>query len=70
MKTFQLIHVCKELGARSIIVNQNDFLNDPTIPYEEYKAAMELEVEGKMLLHYGKNPVKTGTLIRKEDINE
>ena len=70
MKTFQLIHVCKELGARSIIVNQNDFLNDPTIPHKEYKAAMELEVGGKMLLHYGKNPVKTGTLIRKEDINE
>lgn len=70
MKNFQLIHVCKELGARSIIITQNDFLNDPTIPYDEYEAAMELEVGDKMLLHYGKNPVKTGTLIRKEDINE
>ena len=42
---------------------------DLTVPYEEYEAAMELEVGGKMLLHYGR-PVKTGTLIRKEDNND
>lgn len=65
MKTFQLIHVCQELGARSCIVTQKELLMDTTIPYEEYEAAMKLEVGDKMLLHYGENPVKIGNLIRK-----
>jgi hypothetical protein len=70
MKTFQLIHVCKDLGACSIIVTQNELMNDQTIPHKEYEAAMKLKVGDKMLIHYGKNPVKTGNLIRKEYINE
>jgi hypothetical protein len=70
MKTYQLIHVCKELGARSIIVTQKELLLDTTIPYEEYEAALESKVGGKMLLHYGSHPVKTGTLIRKDDVIE
>lgn len=65
MKTYQLIHVCKEFGARSCIVTQKDLLMDPTIPYEEYEAALELEVGEKMLIHYGVKPVLTGNLIRK-----
>lgn len=67
MKTFQLIHVCKELGARSCIVTEKDLLMDPTVPYKEYEAAMKLEVGGKMLLHYSEHPVLTGNLIRKEN---
>ena len=70
MKTYQLIHVCKELGARSVLVTQKELLMDPTISYEEIEAAMKLEVGGKMLLHYGEHPIKTGNLIRKEDNNE
>ena len=70
MKIFQLIHVSRELGARSCIVTGNNLENDPTIPHEEYEAAMKLEVGEKMLLHYGENPVKTGNLIRKEDNND
>jgi hypothetical protein len=70
MKTFQLIHVCWELGARSCIVTERDLIKDPTIPSEEYEAAMNLKVGERMLLHYGKHPVKTGNLIRKEDNNE
>ena len=70
MKTFQLIHVCPELGARSCIVTLKDLLMDPTITPEEVEAALDLEVGERMLLHYGKHPVKTGNLIRKENINE
>lgn len=67
MKTFQLIHVCWELGARSCIVTERDLEKDLTIPREEYRAALDLKVGEKMIIHYGKNPVKTGNLIRKED---
>jgi hypothetical protein len=70
MKAFQLIHVCPELGARSCHVTEKDLVMDPTVPYEEYEAAMKLEVGGRMLLHYGEHPVKTGNLIRKEDETE
>ena len=70
MKTFQLIHVCQELGARSCNVTLKDLLLDDTISPEEFEAALELKVGGKMLLHYGGHPVKTGNLIRKEDVNE
>ena len=70
MKIFQLIHVSRELGARSCIVTEKNLENDHTISYEEYMAAMKLEVGDKMLIHYGENPVKTGNLIRKEDHNE
>jgi hypothetical protein len=70
MKTFQLIHVCTEIGARSCIVTELDIKQDSTVPREEYEAAMQLEVGEKMLIHYGKQPVKTGNLIRKEDNNE
>jgi hypothetical protein len=70
MKTFQLIHVCPELGARSCNVTEKDLVMDPTVPYEEYEAAMKLEVGGRRSLHYGEHPVKTGNLIRKEDETE
>lgn len=70
MKTFQLIHVSYELGARSCIITEKDLEKEPTISRKEYEAAMKLEVGGKMLLHYGENPIKTGNLIRKEDNNE
>ena len=70
MKTFQLIHVCRELGARSIIITQKELMKDSTIPSGEYEAAMNLKVGERMLLHYGEHPVKTGNLIRKEDNNE
>ena len=70
MKTFQLIHVCQELGARSCIVTEKEVEMDHTVPHEEYEAAMKLEVGERMLLHYGEHPVKTGNLIRKEDNNE
>ena len=70
MKTFQLIHVTRELGAQSIIITEKEMIMDLTIPREEIETAMKLEVGGKMLLHYGEHPVKTGNLIRKEDNNE
>ena len=70
MKTFQLIHVCQELGARSCIVTEKELVMDPTVPYEEYEMAMKLEVGERMILHYGEHPVKTGNLIRKEDEKE
>ena len=70
MKTFQLIHVTQELGAQSIIITEKEMIMDLTIPREEIETAMKLEVGGKMLLHYGEHPVKTGNLIRKEDNNE
>ena len=70
MKTFQLIHVCKELGARSCIITEKELGKDSTVSREEYEAAIKLEVGGRMLLHYGECPVKTGNLIRKEDNNE
>lgn len=56
MKTFQLIHVCQELGARSCIVTEKDLVMDPTVPYEEYEMAMKLEVGERMILHYGEHP--------------
>ena len=67
MKTFQLIHVCPELGARSCNVTVKDLLMDPTVSPEELEAALDLEVGEKMIIHYGGHPVKTGNLIRKED---
>lgn len=67
MKNFQLIHVCPELGARSCNLIVKELLMDPTVPPEEFEAALDLEVGEKMIIHYGGNPVKTGTLIRKED---
>ena len=70
MKTFQLIHVCPELGARSCIITLKDLLNDDTIPSEEFEAVLDLEVGERMLIHYGEHPVKTGNLIRKENTNE
>ena len=70
MNTVQLIQVCQELGARSCIVTEKDLVMDPTVPYEEYEVAMKMEVGERMILHYGEHPVKTGNLIRKEDINE
>lgn len=70
MKTFQLIHVSWELGARSCIVTENDILKDSTIPHEEYEAAMKLEVGERMLIHFGEDGIKIGNLIRKEDNNE
>lgn len=70
MKIFQLIHVSRELGARSCIVTEKNLVMDHTISHEEYATAMKLEVGDKMLLHYGEHPVKTGNLIRKEDNNE
>ena len=70
MKTFQLIHVCQELGARSCLLTEKDLVMDPTVPLDEYEAAMKLEVGERMLVHYGEHPVKTGNLIRKEDVNE
>lgn len=70
LKTFQLIHVTEELGAQSIDITEKDLVMDPTVPYEEYEAAMKMEIGEKMLLHYGEHPVKTGNLIRKENTNE
>jgi hypothetical protein len=70
MKTFQLIHVSYELGARSCIVTEKDLGKESTVSREEYEAAMKLEVGGRILLHYGENPIKPGNLIRKEDNNE
>lgn len=65
MKTFQLIHVCHELGARSIIVTENEIAMDTTAPAAEIEAAMKLGIGERMLFHFGSNPVKTGNLIRK-----
>lgn len=65
MKTFQLIHVCQELGARSIIVSENEIAMYTNTPAAEIEAAMKLGIGEKMIFHFGTNPVKTGNLIRK-----
>jgi hypothetical protein len=65
LKEFQLIHVSAELGARSCMVTEQDIKMDLTIPSGEVEEAMKLQIGEKMLLHYGKLPVKTGNLIRK-----
>ena len=40
---------------------------DPTVQHEDYEAAMNLEVEETMIIHYGGHIVQASNLIRKED---
>jgi hypothetical protein len=65
-KEFQLIHVSSELGTRSIIVTEQDIEMDMTTPAEEKEQMKNMNVGDKIIIHFGKNPVKTGNLIRRK----
>lgn len=68
MKTFQLVHIFHE-GEEVCKISLTEFeiAKDPTVPREDYEAAMKLEVGDEMVIHYGGRIVQTSNLIRKED---
>lgn len=65
MKTFRLFHVSSlEHMVQMITVDETVINDDSTVSVDEKFAAADLKVGGSIRLHYGSNPVKTGTLIR------
>ena len=67
MKNFRLVHVLSEFEVCSITLTETEISMDPTVQHEDYEAAMNLEVEETMIIHYGGHIVQASNLIRKED---
>ena len=53
MKTFRLVHVLSEFEVCTITLTETEISMDPTVPREDYEAAMNLEVGETMIIHYG-----------------
>jgi hypothetical protein len=64
MKSFQFIHAT-QLGATSIMVTEEDIMNDITIPQEDQEKVNALDVNEKCLCRFGMKPIKTANVIRR-----